>query len=152
MRKITFPRAGSFEHRVLTGLGGNQFAELLIELAHPWEVQVEGLREARRGDGGSRGGGRHHELVFANRLAVTLTHLRHGWTFDALAALFGVNRATVGRAVNEVRPLLVARGVEVEAGVRLHTLADAFAWRSQGSSATAPQPDGPGVLAGARTG
>jgi hypothetical protein len=44
--------------------------------------------------------------------------------------LSGVNRATITRAVREVRPLLAARGFAVPdaPGVRLHTLADVFAY------------------------
>jgi hypothetical protein len=33
----------------LTSLDANQFPDLLIELAQPWEDQVESIRERRRG-------------------------------------------------------------------------------------------------------
>lgn len=41
-----------------------------------------------------------------------------------------MDRSTVTRAVHEIRPLLAARGfaVPVEAGLRLRTLADVFAY------------------------
>ena len=47
-----------------------------------------------------------------------------------LAVLYGVDRSTITRAVGEIRPLLAARGFAVpgEAGVRLRTLADVFAY------------------------
>lgn len=66
--------------------------------------------------------------MFTDRLIVTLAFLRHGLTFGVLAEMFSVNRATIGRAVNEIRPLLSARGVDVGDGVRLLTLADVFAY------------------------
>jgi DDE superfamily endonuclease len=44
--------------------------------------------------------------------------------------LYGVDRATITRAVHEIRPLLAARGFAVPGmpGVRLRTLADVFAY------------------------
>ena len=56
--------------------------------------------------------------------------LRFQLPHAALAVFYGVDRSTVTRAVHEIRPLLAARGFAVpgEAGVRLHTLADVFAY------------------------
>ncbi|MGY5034253.1 hypothetical protein ACWC9U_26015 [Streptomyces sp. 900116325] len=47
----------------------------------------------------------------------------------ALAVFYSVDHSTATRAVHETRPLLTARGFAVpgEAGLRLYTLADAFA-------------------------
>ncbi|GAQ65388.1 transposase [Streptomyces scabiei] len=42
-----------------------------------------------------------------------------------LACWFGVDRSTITRAVNEVRPLLAERGCTVSTDVRLRTLAEA---------------------------
>jgi hypothetical protein len=65
-----------------------------------------------------------------DRVLVTLVVLRFQLPHHALAVLYGVDRATVTRAVGEVRPLLAARGFAVPGmpGVRLHTLADVFAY------------------------
>jgi hypothetical protein len=48
----------------------------------------------------------------------------------ALAVFYGVDRSTMTRAVQEIRPLLAARGFAVPGhpGLRLHTLADVFAY------------------------
>ena len=60
----------------------------------------------------------------------TLVYLRFQLPHAALAVLYGVDRSTITRAVGEIRPLLAARGFAVpgEAGVRLRTLADVFAY------------------------
>jgi Helix-turn-helix of DDE superfamily endonuclease len=44
---------------------------------------------------------------------ITLVSLRFQLPHQALAVLYGVDRATVTRAVGEVRPLLAARGFAV---------------------------------------
>lgn len=69
-------------------------------------------------------------LPFADRLIATLVVLRFQLPHAALAVFYGVDRSTVTRAVAEVRPLLAARGFAVPGrpGVRLHTLADVFAY------------------------
>jgi hypothetical protein len=61
---------------------------------------------------------------------VALVILRFQLPHGALAELYGVDRATVTRAVHEVRPLLAARGFAApnRPGVRLLTLADVFAY------------------------
>ncbi|MDX3768905.1 transposase family protein [Streptomyces sp. NBC_01707] len=55
--------------------------------------------------------------------------LRFQLPHAALAVFYSVDRSTVTRAVHETRPLLAARGFAVpgEAGLRIYTLADAFA-------------------------
>ncbi|MFE0420566.1 helix-turn-helix domain-containing protein [Streptomyces tendae] len=62
--------------------------------------------------------------MFVDRLLATLVHLRHGATHDVLACWFGVDRSTMTRAVNEVRPLLAERGCTVGSDVLLRTLAE----------------------------
>jgi hypothetical protein len=42
--------------------------------------------------------------------------------------VFGVDRSTITRAIGQIRPLLAGRGCAVPSGVRLHTLADVFAY------------------------
>lgn len=41
---------------------------------------------------------------------------------------FGVDRSTVTQAIGQVRPLLARRGFARPSGIRLHTLADVFAY------------------------
>jgi hypothetical protein len=102
----TLPRSrGALRiNSVLTGISGNQLADLLVLLARPWEVANEGRCAVRRGHDHSRGGGRYHELALINRLVVTLAALRRGLTHDVLAALWDVDRSTVTRAIAEVCP------------------------------------------------
>lgn len=72
------------------------------------------------------GAGARHQLVFVDRLVVTLIHLRH----SVLGLLFGVDRSTASRAIGEVRTLLAGRGCAVpdRPGPRFRTLTDAFAY------------------------
>jgi DDE superfamily endonuclease/Helix-turn-helix of DDE superfamily endonuclease len=76
------------------------------------------------------GAGPHHRLIFCDRIVVTLVILRFQLPHQALAVLYGVDRATVTRAVHQIRPLLARRGFAVPdaPGARLHTLADVFAY------------------------
>jgi hypothetical protein len=78
----------------------------------------------------AEGGGPSHQLVFTDRVIATLVILRFQLPHAVLAVFCGVDRSTVTRAVHEIRPLLAARGFAVpgEAGLRLHTLADVFAY------------------------
>ncbi|MGW3985444.1 transposase family protein, partial [Streptomyces mirabilis] len=76
------------------------------------------------------GAGPKYDLVFTDRVLVTLVHLRTGLPHAALAELYGTARSTVSRAIGEVRPLLASRGFAVpdRPRVRLRTLADVFAY------------------------
>ena len=92
------------------------------------------LRE-RRGHERLRapGAGPDHELVFTDRVIVTLVALRFQLPHAALAELYRVDRSTVTRAIREgPRPLLAARGFAVPGhpGLQLRTLADVFAYAS----------------------
>lgn len=59
---------------------------------------------------------------------ITLVHLRLAIPHTALAVAYQVDQSTITRAVTQVRPLLARRGCATRAGVRLHTLADVFAY------------------------
>lgn len=76
------------------------------------------------------GAGPRHDLVFTDRVLVTLVHLRHQLPHAALAELHSLERSTITRAVGGIRPLPAARGFTVpdRTGVRLRTLADVFAY------------------------
>ncbi len=118
--------------RIFTGLKPQRLGRLITDLADPWSASEEGRLLGRRGHGRLRapGAGPDHDLPFTDRVIVTLVHLRLQLPHAALAALYGVHRSTVTRAVHEVRPLLAARGFAVPGrpGLRLRTLADVFAY------------------------
>lgn len=120
--------------RIFTGLQPRRLGRLVAELAGPWMAAEEDRLGGRRGHERMRapGAGPDHELVFTDRVIVTLVVLRFQLPHAALAELCGVGRSTVTRAVREVRPLLAARGFAVpgEPGLRLRTLADVFAYAS----------------------
>lgn len=105
---------------------------LIAELAGPWMAAEEARLRERREHGRLRaaGAGPGHELVFTDRVIVTLVYLRFQLPHAALAELYRVDRSTISRAVGEIRPLLAARGFAVpgEPGIRLRTLADVFAY------------------------
>ncbi|WP_312866428.1 transposase family protein [Streptomyces boluensis] len=116
-------RAVIISNRRITGLTAGVIAELVGEIGPLWHERHEaGL--ASRPRKRAVGAGAKHRLVFVDRLLATLVHLRHGVTHDVLACWFGVDRSTVTRAVNEVRPLLAERGCTVSPDVRLRSLAE----------------------------
>ncbi|GAA1265609.1 hypothetical protein GCM10009646_61590 [Streptomyces aureus] len=119
-------------HRICTGISRKHLGKLLAELTAPWTAAEEGRLHNRRGHSRLRaaGAGPDHQLVFTDRVIATLVILRFQLPHAALAVFYGVDRSTITRAVHEVRPLLAARGFAVpgEPHVRLHTLADVFAY------------------------
>jgi len=120
-------------HRICTGLPRRRLGKLIAELAGPWAAQQESrLRERRGGRDRLRaeGAGPNRELPFTDRVIATLVVLRFQLPHAALALWYGVDRSTITRAVQEIRPLLAARGFAVpgEPGLRLRTLADVFAY------------------------
>ncbi|MEU8936144.1 transposase family protein [Streptomyces sp. NPDC048409] len=80
--------------------------------------------------GGKAGAGPKCELIFTDRVLVTLVHLRTGLTHEALGVIHEVGSSTIGRAIGEIRPLPAARGFAVPGrpGIRLRTLDDVFAY------------------------
>jgi DDE superfamily endonuclease/Helix-turn-helix of DDE superfamily endonuclease len=119
-------------HRICTGISRRALGKLISELAGPWMAQQESRLRDRRGRGRQRaaGAGPGHELVLADRVIATLVILRFQLPHAAVALFYGVDRSTITRAVQEIRPLLAARGFAVPGrpGLRLHTLADVFAY------------------------
>lgn len=105
---------------------------MIEELADPWLARCESLLDERRGGARQRaaGAGPKYDLVFTDRVLVTLVYLRTGLPHAALAELYGTARSTVSRAIGEIRPLPAAHGLAVpdRPQVRLRTLADVFAY------------------------
>ena len=118
--------------RIFTGLHPRPLRRLAADLADRWMAAEEDRLLERRGHERLRaaGAGPDHDLPFTDRVIVTLVHLRFQLPHAVLAALYEVHRSTVTRAIGEVRPLLAARGFAVPGrpGLRLHTLADVFAY------------------------
>jgi hypothetical protein len=95
-------------------------------------AQQESQLHARRGRDRLRaaGAGPDHDLPFTDRVIATLVILRFQLPHAALAHFYGVDRCTITRAVQQIRPLLAARGFAVPGrpDLRLRTLADVFAY------------------------
>lgn len=100
---------------------------MVAEVGPVWQARQDARRQQRPRQR-AVGAGARYKLVFVDRLLVTLVHLRHATTHDVLAAWFGVDRSTITRAINEIRPLLVDRGCRIDSGVRLRTIADVVAY------------------------
>ncbi|WP_432044170.1 transposase family protein [Streptomyces cadmiisoli] len=119
-------------HPAFTGISRAHLGGLIEELAGPWAARCESALHKRRGGGRRQrpGAGPKHDLVFTDRVLVTLVHLRHQLPHAALAELYGLERSTITRAIGEIRPLLAERGFAVpdRPGLRLRTLADVFAY------------------------
>ena len=122
----------ALSHRIFTGIRRRTLGKLIAELAGQWTAAGEARLRERRDHERLRaaGAGPDHDLVFTDRVIVTLVYLRFQLPHAALAELYRVDRSTISRAVGEIRPLLAARGFAVpgEPGTRLRTLADVFAY------------------------
>ncbi|MFE1522271.1 transposase family protein [[Kitasatospora] papulosa] len=103
-------------NRRITGLTSDVIAELVAEEGPLWHERHQ-AKLASRPRKRAVGGGPKHRLVFIDRLLATLVHLRHAVTHEVLACWFGVDRSTITRAVNEIRPLLASTGSPGVGGV-----------------------------------
>jgi DDE superfamily endonuclease/Helix-turn-helix of DDE superfamily endonuclease len=124
----------ALSHPCFTGISRQHLGDLIAELVDPWTAQHEAALTQRRGPDRRRaaGAGPKPQLVFCDRVLVTLVVLRFQLPHQALAVLYGVDRSSVTRAVHEVRPLLARRGFAVpgQPQLWLRTLADMFAYAS----------------------
>jgi hypothetical protein len=98
-----------------TGVSRQHLGDLIEESAKPWCALREAELHERRGRERLRaaGAGPKQELVFTDRVVLTLVHLRTSLPHAALAELYGVGRSTVSEAIGEIRPLLARRGFAV---------------------------------------
>lgn len=99
-------------HPALSWVSRAHFGELLEELAPPWAAARASALHVMRGGPRKRaeGAGREPRLVFTDRLAATLVHLRLGLPDAALAELYGVSdraarRTTRRRTSTELVPV-----------------------------------------------
>lgn len=124
----------AISHPAFCGLSRQHLGELIEKLAPRWDARCESGRHDRRHGKRRRqaGAGPKYELVFIDRVLVTLVHLRTGLTHQALAVIYEVGSSTVGRAIAEIRPLLAGRGFAVPdrpgLRLRLRLLEDVFAY------------------------
>jgi transposase len=117
----------SLQDPELTGMSRQQLSELLEELTPALAVQRERVLRTRRGHERlvAPGTGAKAKLTPAQRILVTVLHLRRLATMDLLGQLFGVTAVTICRASQEVRPLLEAHGHRMTASTaRFRTPAD----------------------------
>src|SRR5262249_40305202 len=119
----------ALSHSAFAGISRHHLGRVVAELAGPWQARRESALRKRRGRDRRRaaGAGRRHDLVFTDRVLVTLAVLRLHVPHAALAAMSGGHRPTIPWAVGEIGPLLAGRGYAPPAGPRLHPLADVFA-------------------------
>ncbi|MGA5643592.1 hypothetical protein ACPCTN_33285 [Streptomyces cinereoruber] len=115
-------------HPAFCGVPLARLGDSIEEPADLWLARCESELRERRGAERQReaGAGPKRDLVFTDRLLVTLIHLR---TRLLHATPYGIARSAVSRAIREIRPLPAMRGFAVpdHSGVRPRTLADVFA-------------------------
>ena len=119
--------------RIFTGLQPRRLGKLVAELAGTWMASEESRLRERRGHERLRAPGTpDHELVFANRVIVTLVTLRFQLRTRHWQSSAGWTAPRSPARSREVRPLLAARGFAVPGrpGLQLRTLADVFAYAS----------------------
>ncbi|MFJ9543835.1 ISAzo13 family transposase [Streptomyces sp. NPDC101225] len=117
----------SLQDPELTGMTRQKLRELIDTLTTPLEVQREQVLRTRRGHERlvAPGTGAKAKLAPADRILVTVLHLRKLATMDLLGELFGVTAMTISRAKQEVRPLLEAHGHDITASTaRFRTPSD----------------------------
>jgi hypothetical protein len=88
----SFSARVALSHPAFCGLNHAHLGDLIEELADPWTAQCESALRERRGGNRQRaaGAGPDHQLVFVDRVLVTLVYLRLQLPYVALAELYGV--------------------------------------------------------------
>ena len=102
------PDPASLRDPELTGMTTTQLDHMTRTLIPALADRRESLRRQQHGGNRlrARGAGPKDTLTAPDRILATVLHQRKIGTHDLLAALFGVTRSTMSRAVQEVRPLL----------------------------------------------
>jgi hypothetical protein len=102
-------------HPDLTGMPRERLDHLIAELTEAHEARRESARRSRRGADRRRaqGAGPKPKLEAANRILATVLYLRKLCTQAVLGELFAVDKGTIGRAVQEISPLLNQHGYAV---------------------------------------
>ncbi|MCU0299947.1 MAG: transposase [Candidatus Nanopelagicales bacterium] len=119
----------------LSGVSVEQFARLVDEIGQAWET-ARFERLERPGRQRVQGAGRKHAIPFAARLLMVLMYLRWNISYRALGGLFGVSKDAVLRSMNELLPLLAARGITAPDGT---VIADTAALEAQLATLTDAQ-------------
>ncbi|MGW1194232.1 ISAzo13 family transposase, partial [Streptomyces sp. NPDC002559] len=107
----------SLQDPELTGMTRRQLSELINVLTPAMEAQREQVLRTRRGHERlvAPGTGAKAKLTSADRVLVTVLHLRKLATMDLLGQLFNTTAMTISRAAKDVRPLLEAHDVHLPA-------------------------------------
>ncbi|WP_327335054.1 ISAzo13 family transposase [Streptomyces anulatus] len=107
----------SLQDPELTGMPRRELSELIDVLTPAMEAQREQVLRARRGHERlvAPGTGAKAKLTSADRVLVTVLHLRKLATMELLGRLFDTTAMTISRAAKDVRPLLEAQGVRLPA-------------------------------------
>lgn len=86
----------ALSHRAFCGISRSHLGDLIKELADPWLARCESALHQRRGTERQReaGAGPKYDLVFTDRVLVTLVHLRTGLPHVALAGFRGSVRGS----------------------------------------------------------
>jgi hypothetical protein len=87
--------------RMFTGLSAGEFDKLVADLEPVWLAR-KANRAARRRRHRKPGAGRKAKLVFTDRLLLTLLYYRAYVTQEFVGFLFGVDKGTVSREVQEL--------------------------------------------------
>ncbi len=107
----------------LSGVSAVQFARLVEEVGGEWDAaRRERLERPDRQR--VQGAGRKHAIVFSARLLMVLMYLRWNVSYRALGGLFGVSKDAVLRSMDELLPLLAARGITAPDGRDVRTAQD----------------------------
>ncbi|MCX5265625.1 transposase family protein [Streptomyces sp. NBC_00199] len=93
----------ALSHPSFTGISRAHLGGLIEELAGPWSACRESALHERRGGRRKQqpGAGPKHDLVFTDRVLITLVYLRTQLPHTALAELYGLERSTITRAMGE---------------------------------------------------
>lgn len=109
------PDRAALMHPELTGMTPGQLDTLTQTLTAPLAKAREHHREVHRGTERRRaaGAGGQDKLTPADRILATVLYQRRLCTQSVLAVLFAVDRATIGRVVQQIHPLLDQHGYTI---------------------------------------